>query len=435
MNWFQRSGQPPREIANDPRALRGDGDALAASVTNFLTRTGLFDREYYLAAYPDVAKSGIDPLHHFMRIGIQAGRSFTSIPAIAKLWREILNEQQAPRVARALDNPSSYRAAIYVSSLGNFFMTEIAQILHAGFMDAGIAAQILTDKDQPAAEATHHIVVAPHEFFMLGQGRRFATEAFVSRAIMYATEQVQTAWFASSLAFLLRARAVADLNEQTAAVLKKGGVRAFAIQPGFTEAFTPFSAQRNLPAKGAFASLPEATRNFDVANPDFAARPLDVLFLGTMSPKREKLLADYAPRLAKLNTYLYATRRTRPIDQALNPTAAPEVTAALLQRARILLNIHRDDHSYFEWWRLMQAFWQKTLVVSEPCFPHSLYKPGVHYLAESTRHIPHLIEWLVRTREGATKAEEIRRQAYATFIQHSTAKAAAIALLQAGDVA
>ena len=39
-----------------------------------LRRAGLFDSEAYLEHYPDVAASGIDPLHHYMRHGVHEGR-------------------------------------------------------------------------------------------------------------------------------------------------------------------------------------------------------------------------------------------------------------------------------------------------------------------------------------------------------------------------
>lgn len=435
MNWFSSRSASGKEATPDPRALRGDPDALAASVAKFLTRTGLFDREFYAAQNPEAAKSGIDPLHHFMRIGIQTGAAFASTSSISRIWRSILTEPQPSIVATAPQNPASIRVAIYVSDLGNFFMKEIAEIFRSGFEDAGIAAQVHSENDTPPAAATHHIVIAPHEFFSLGNGRKLASDEFVSRAIMYSTEQVQTTWFARSLPFLLRAKAVADMNQQTAAVLNKGGVKAVAIQPGFTPSFQPFGRSSTLPDSKAFASLPADVRKFDTSNPSLEARPLDILFLGSVSPKRERVLASLAPKFAGLNCFIYATRMSRPINQTTNPTASPAVTAALLQRAKILLNIHRDDYTYFEWWRLMQAFWQKTLVLTEPCFPHPVYKAGVHFLEEAPRHMPHLVEWLVRSQDGQAKAEEIRKNAYATFIEKSTAKHAALALLKAGEVA
>ena len=73
---------------SDARTLRAESEALAGTVVNFLNKTGLFDRDGYARAYPDVAKSGLDPLHHYVRLGIHAGRQFTSQDTIARRSRE-----------------------------------------------------------------------------------------------------------------------------------------------------------------------------------------------------------------------------------------------------------------------------------------------------------------------------------------------------------
>src|SRR6266511_1269046 len=39
-----------------------------------IRRSGLFDAEWYLSRYPDVAASGIDPLEHYCRYGWRRGR-------------------------------------------------------------------------------------------------------------------------------------------------------------------------------------------------------------------------------------------------------------------------------------------------------------------------------------------------------------------------
>lgn len=420
------------QAAADPRALRGDGTAIASSIGNFLSRTGLFDREAYTRLYSDVAKSGLDPLHHFVRVGIHAGRQFTSPETIARLWRDVLRAEAGatPPAETPPADAARYRVAIYVSSAGNFFMAEIGAVLQAGFADAGIRAQVHDERGQPQSDATHHIVVAPHEFFTLGDGRRWASDEFVSRAILFSTEQIQTQWFAMSLVFLLRAKAVADMNGQTAAILRKAGVRAAAVQPGFAASFEPFALQPSLGDTPEFAGLPAAVRDYDASNDRFAARPLDVLFLGAASPRREKHLAAYSAKFAVLKTFIYATRTDKPLAPARNPMASSKVTAALLQRSKILLNLHRDEYTYFEWWRLMQAFWHKTVVVTEPCFPHPVFKPGEHYFEEAPRHIHHLIAWLARTADGQARAEETRARAFETFTRRATAKAAAIALLR-----
>ena len=413
-----------RPAPADPRALRGETLEIATSVATFLTRTGLFDREAYLQKYPDVAMSGLDPLHHFAMVGMHAGRSFASPATIARVWQDI--EQQTPPSSRGpAKAPTDSSVAIYVSSHGNFFMREIADVLKAGFDDAGVRAIVLDENAKPPA-ATHHVVVAPHEFFVLGEGKRWANDAFVRSAIMLATEQVQSPWFARSLIFLLRAKAVADINEQNAALLRKGRVNAAAVQPGYSPSFLPLAAPA--PALPDLPNLPNAERDFEPSE-SFAERPLDLLFLGSHTARRERLLDQMALRSTGLRTYIHLRHMDRPLQPATDPMASTAVTAALLMRSKVLLNIHRDDDPYFEWWRLMQAFWLKTVVVTEPCFPHSLYKPGRHFFEETPGQIPQLLDWLTRSDEGRAKAEEVRARAHTDFIAHSAAKTAALALL------
>lgn len=412
-------------------ALGQEIDAVAGAVGKFLLQTGLFDREEYVRTYPDVAASGLDPLPHFLLIGIHGGRRFASRGTIDRLWREVLEAAPAPPLPEAPAGAGQYRAAIYVSSLGNFFMREMADLLKAGFDDAGVAAQIV-DENAEEPQATHHIVVAPHEFFILGVGRRWATEKFLRRAVMLSTEQLQSTWFARSLQFLLRAKAVAEMNEQSAMVLRKAGVRAFAVQPGYSSAFKAFAAPDDQTPAAVLDRIPLAARSLDAQTATFSARPLDLVFLGSRTPRRERLLEGYASSFASLQTVAHCPLMDRPLRAESDPMASTAVTVALLRRTKLLLNLHRDDYAYFEWWRLMQAFWLKTVVVTEPCFPHSIYKPGMHFFEAPTPEIPELVDWLARSPEGHAKAEEVRERAYDQLVARSTAKAAALALLALG---
>lgn len=49
-----------------------------------LKRAGLFDHHAYLRRYPDVRDSGMDPLSHYLRHGLEEGRSRASDLARAK---------------------------------------------------------------------------------------------------------------------------------------------------------------------------------------------------------------------------------------------------------------------------------------------------------------------------------------------------------------
>ena len=81
-------------------------------------------------------------------------------------------------------------------------------------------------------------------------------------------------------------------------------------------------------------------------------------------------------------------------------------------------------------WRrmILGGFAHRALVVSTPCLPHPLFKPGVHYLEESWRRLPQLIEWLLRTPEGRLTAERVRQQAYVTLREHAAPRSMAGAL-------
>ena len=54
-----------------PPTSRGE----VAEQISQIIESGLFDRRWYLEAYPDVAQSGMDPLEHYARSGIYEGRS------------------------------------------------------------------------------------------------------------------------------------------------------------------------------------------------------------------------------------------------------------------------------------------------------------------------------------------------------------------------
>jgi hypothetical protein len=437
---LNRSASAPAkaDAAPDARTLRAESEAMASAVASFLSKTGLFDREYYTRTYPDIAKSGLDPLHHYVRFGIHAGRHFTSQETIARLWREVLRGDEykktlaeAHRPPPSVADPARFRIGVYVASKGNFFMSEIAALIAAGLEEAGAEARLLDETKAPKGDLTHAVVVAPHEFFVLGEGRRWVTDEFVSRAVMFSTEQLQTQWFARSLPFLLRARLVADLNLQSNAIMHRAGLRSVCVQPGYSERFAAFAAPKDMSKHPVLAGCSAAVRNHDIASPRFADRPLDVTFMGQASPRRELLLASYAATFAKLQSFVYATRTTAPMTPEANPTASTDVTAAILGRSKVLLNLHRDEYAYFEWWRVMQAFWMKTVVVSEPCFPHPLFKPGVHFFEEAPRHIADLVHWLATTPEGQAKAEEVRARAYNDLVGEASAKAAGQRLLNA----
>jgi hypothetical protein len=93
--------------------------------------------------------------------------------------------------------------------------------------------------------------------------------------------------------------------------------------------------------------------------------------------------------------------------------AAAESSWALAQRAKIVLNLHRDWIGYFEWPRMvMGGFWQGACVVSDPGLSAPIFTPGVHYLEETLRHIAELVRWLLESEDGRDKLDRTRMTGY-----------------------
>jgi hypothetical protein len=417
-----------KAAASAPSAAASTGRAdLVSAASSFLQKTGLFDKDAYLERYPDVAKSGQEPAEHFARFGLYSGHKFTSEQQMARVLRSVM---LSPAYTAALDimqrvpaahaAPQKFNVGVFVSSLGNFFMSEIADLFVHGLTRAGATARRFDENNFPGVPLTHYLVIAPHEFFVLGNGRNFAKEEFLRRTTLFTTEQMQSPWFGRSLPFMLLAKSIIDINVQNAVVLAGAGLKATCIQLGYAPDFKPFGPQADMTRERAIESYGSKVKNFTKADGPLSERPLDVLFLGTHSMRREGHLASYAKHFADLSTFLYYTRAYGPTPQGGGIMASSQMTAGLLQRSRIIINVHRDDFTYFEWWRLMQAFWQKCVVVTEPCFPHPVFKPGIHFFEEAPRHIGQLVSWLIKSPEGQARAEQIRANAFAAMTGQST---------------
>jgi hypothetical protein len=68
----ERHGQPPaRRQTGRPGVSEAESQRLAATIR----ASGLFDEEWYLRTYPEVARSGRDPILDYLENGAAAGRN------------------------------------------------------------------------------------------------------------------------------------------------------------------------------------------------------------------------------------------------------------------------------------------------------------------------------------------------------------------------
>lgn len=384
-----------------------------------------FNTKDYLSLHPDVAKAKSNPLFHFMRYGAREGRSGWTLERVLEWQRPFMND---PDTAHAMVNTSHKNnplprlkagdaVSIFCSSKGNFFFHQFSDLLCSAFKKTGIVAHVWSEENFERRTDKAKIIIAPHEFFYLGSGPTLAGDAYFADALLFNTEQLQTPWFARALEYLFRAPWILDINLQSAVILNQLGLAAWFLPLGYVEDYAPLGQQKKLPAAPAIESMrAPLTQTLPPRRAPLAERPIDVLFIGALSPRREDFFARHAAFFANGRHFLHLTDLSRPLLQGRESVVDPEAFAALAQRSKILLNVHQGSVPYFEWQRMaFYGFWQKTCVVTETATRIPGFIPGTHYFEADLERLPALMEWLLHDPQGQNAAETVRETAFQAF--------------------
>jgi len=389
---------------------------LAAAVTR-LQRLETFDGEDYLRRNPDVAAAGVDPHAHFIQSGALEGRGRVDPEDLARLMSGLALFDHA---VRALppdahddgDLPDLVadvsHVGIFVSTHGNVFMEDLADDLASDLRSAGVRVDVLDETADIEARPPTCLFIAPHEFFTLGRGADWVRDDVLSEGFMFGTEQVQTTWFNLSLPFILMSRGMLDICTQTASLFERLDMAALHVLPGARH--RPHRLTERDRRHPLYGVLPPAARGDIDPRLPFAARPIDISFFGTSSPRRDGFFARNAAFFADYETFNYNRRPDRgPIRSEGEDGALTRIAGHVSGHSKITLNIHREEFGYFEWHRMVRlGMCSGSLVVSDPCLPHPDFVANEHYLQENARHIPDLLEWLLRTEDGAQEADRVR---------------------------
>jgi hypothetical protein len=79
----------------------------------------------------------------------------------------------------------------------------------------------------------------------------------------------------------------------------------------------------------------------------------------------------------------------------------------LIRRSKIVLNVHRDEHPYLEWQRVVTlGILQKTLVVSDHCQKSPVIEANVDYVDGPLEALPALCEYYLSDPERARQFAE-----------------------------
>ncbi len=285
---------------------------------------------------------------------------------------------------------------LFVTSKSNLFIREIADLLCAGFRAAGCRAQLLIDQipAEKTEEGKIQIVVTPHEFFNLFLRDKLAWEKMqrlTNHLFLLGTEQPESEWFDSNLVVAPHARAMLDIHLSGVAAYRARGLPCFHLPLGYH----PLLEQSIVPAK--------------------PKRDLDICVLAAMTDRREEFIAANADFFAARNCHV----RFVPIGFAKTEETRSYLPIpqrnALLQRAKILLNVHYSDLRYFEWHRALIALANRCCLITETCQGFEPLVPGKHFVMAKADDLTTCCEYYLNREE---EREAITEAAY-NFVHDS----------------
>ncbi len=270
---------------------------------------------------------------------------------------------------------------LFVTSKSNLFVREIADLLCAGFRAAGCEAQLLIDQipAEKTEEGKIQIVVTPHEFFNLFLREKLSWEKMqrlASHLFLLGTEQPESEWFDSNLIVAPHARAMLDIHLAGMNAYRARGLRCFHLALGYDSLLE----HRDEPIK--------------------SARDIDICMLAAKTDRREEFIAANADFFASRKCHL----RLVPIEFAKTKETRSYLSASqrnmLLQRSKILLNVHYSALQYFEWHRALIALANRCCLITETCQGFEPLVPGKHFVMVKADDLITCCEYYLNHEEG-----------------------------------
>ncbi|MBB3882743.1 hypothetical protein [Acetobacter oeni] len=373
----------------------------------------------YVAMNSDVTTSDLCPAQHAVLYGISEGRSVLSRKHIAKTLGKLA--QQSPALSAVPSTPLlkkrdfPEKIGVFQHSLGNIFIREIAETLVSQLNDAGLNAILLDETCSIQEKPQFCIFCGPHEFFFLPGSEPWKGDDIVRNSVMFNTEQPQTLWFVRGLLYNLMSSGVIDISFQNLEVFSGAGIPGLFFNPPVN-----MSSRILSPADQSHAMvriLPPSCRKSSDPKLSFNKREIDVSFFGNHTDRREKFFSRHAEFFADYKCFFYYRRTGGPIADSQRYGILSRLASHVASHSKISLNIHRENDLFFEWQRIVaQGMARGSLVVSEECLPHPYFSAGIHYLSETTRHIPNLVEWLLHSSDGKKEAARIRSNALTKIV-------------------
>jgi len=233
---------------------------------------------------------------------------------------------------------------LFVAAAGNEFMLDIAGALREGFLDCDFPCTVETDRLPQSETSDLQIVVAPHEYVPLTAAQALSEQAL--RSLLGAVsivnvEQPGSSWFDLAFEYARQAGMVFDISREGTAEFRRRGILAHHSPLGVASWFV---APQQLPLR---------------------ERPIDVLFMGHASPRRDQFIARHGDFFSNPRCHIVLTDVARPRTLQTAGYYSGADRLRLVGASRILLNVHSADRAYFETHRAMLALANGCLLITE----------------------------------------------------------------------
>jgi hypothetical protein len=288
----------------------------------------------------------------------------------------------------------------------DWFIGEFIETLRYELKLQAVPSTIHRDGFPEPRPQTVYVLVAPNDYVALEGEAALPDEDVLQRTMLLYPEPPGEIEPDKDGELFRRGGAVFCMDQRSVAVLRRAGIPARHLSPGYSK-------------------LRDA---FDPG----AERPIDVMFLGSHSLRRTRQLGRCAPVLARRNCLLQISDGSRPNPSGSSSFLA-EGKADLLRQTKVLLNVHRGEDPALERLRALDAIHAGAVVVTEHSSGIAPLVPGEDLLLASPDSLPYVLDAALRNDELLlrlrTNAHERIRSLLPFAFSVSVFRAAAVEIL------
>jgi len=300
---------------------------------------------------------------------------------------ELISKPVKPFLAQSL---TGFR--IFVTDLGNNFMLDIAMIFQEGLRASGFEVEMALNcvPDTHLTPGIAQLIVAPHEFYPLfleKQNNKVQLDAISQASFFLNVEQPGSQWFELVCHYARAVRGIWDISQLGVAAFQARNIEAQHLPLGYV----PFLEADKLEKK------------------------IDILFMGTQSPRREIWLAEQADFLSNYNCNLKLVRLEQIKQAGTLGYNSGQIRNAQLSASKILINLHMAERPYFEWHRALLAISNHCLLITEPGKGFEPLVNGQHFIMVETKEIKNACRYYL---ENESLRQQITCNAY-NFMRES----------------